>query len=423
MSAGSKGKSGTRVFKKSSANGKITTYLGKRDYVDHKTHIDPIDGVVLLDPDYLKDRKVFARLVAIFRYGREELDVLGLKFRKELFLSQRQIYPPLPENERPLTRLQTSLTKKLGDKAYPFVFELTKNSPFSVCLQPAQSDIDRKPCGVEYSLHTFIGDHINEVPSKRRSVELAVRKVSYAPRRKGVQPSAEVFKEFLFSKAPLRLEATLDKDVYHHGETISVNVHVSNQSSKTVKRVTVTVFQFADIQLFETGSFKSDVAKYEATSESDGMPVRQNQVLTKVFKVKPVLENNKNLEKRGLALDGKLKHEDTNLASSTSDRSDVLSDEELGITVKYKVEVKVELTEILSSSLSVELPFVLSQPPPPAPEPVMKPESGNEQEVLDPNLIKFDTSGAAPMYTDEDLLFEDFTRMCVKGTEGQGTET
>lgn len=31
-----------RVFKKSSPNGKITVYLGKRDFVDHITHVDPI---------------------------------------------------------------------------------------------------------------------------------------------------------------------------------------------------------------------------------------------------------------------------------------------------------------------------------------------------------------------------------------------
>lgn len=31
-----------RVFKKSSPNGKITVYLGKRDFVDHLNHIDPI---------------------------------------------------------------------------------------------------------------------------------------------------------------------------------------------------------------------------------------------------------------------------------------------------------------------------------------------------------------------------------------------
>jgi hypothetical protein len=37
------------------------------------------DGVVLVDPEYLKDRRVFGHVLAAFRYGREDLDVLGKK--------------------------------------------------------------------------------------------------------------------------------------------------------------------------------------------------------------------------------------------------------------------------------------------------------------------------------------------------------
>ena len=66
-----------RVFKKGSPNGKITVYLGRRDFVDHVSHVDPIDGVVLVDPEYLNGRKVFGHVLAAFRYGREDLDVLG----------------------------------------------------------------------------------------------------------------------------------------------------------------------------------------------------------------------------------------------------------------------------------------------------------------------------------------------------------
>lgn len=43
--------------------------------------------------------------------------------------------------------------------------------------------------------------------------------------------------------------------------------------------------------------------------------VAPSSTFCKVFTVTPFLANNR--EKRGLALDGKLKHEDTNLASST----------------------------------------------------------------------------------------------------------
>lgn len=65
--------------------------MGKRDFVDHITNVDPIDGVVLIDPDYVKERKVFGNVLAAFRYGREDLDVLGLTFRKDLYLAQEQV--------------------------------------------------------------------------------------------------------------------------------------------------------------------------------------------------------------------------------------------------------------------------------------------------------------------------------------------
>jgi len=80
---------------------------------------------VLVDPDYLKDRKVFSHVLAAFRYGREDLDVLGLAFRKDLFLATQQVYPPPNvDNTKPLTRLQERLIKKLGANAYPFYFEV-----------------------------------------------------------------------------------------------------------------------------------------------------------------------------------------------------------------------------------------------------------------------------------------------------------
>ena len=87
-------------------------------------YISPVDGVVLVDPEYLKDRKVFAHVLAAFRYGREDLDVLGLTFRKDLYLSSMQVYPPLKEHQKPLTRLQERLIKKLGPNAYPFYFDV-----------------------------------------------------------------------------------------------------------------------------------------------------------------------------------------------------------------------------------------------------------------------------------------------------------
>ncbi|CAH1960665.1 unnamed protein product [Acanthoscelides obtectus] len=254
-----------RVFKKSSPNGKITVYLGKRDFVDHISHVDPIDGVVLIDPDYVKDRKVFGHVLAAFRYGREDLDVLGLTFRKDLYLAAEQIYPQdnTAQAKRPLTRLQERLIKKLGPNAYPFYFELPPHCPASVTLQPAPGDTG-KPCGVDYELKAFVGETQDDKPHKRNSVRLAIRKIMYAPSKQGEQPSIEVSKEFMMSPNRLYLEASLDKELYHHGESIAVNVHIANNSNRTVKKIKVSVRQFADICLFSTAQYKCTVAETES---------------------------------------------------------------------------------------------------------------------------------------------------------------
>ncbi|XP_050098193.1 beta-arrestin-1 isoform X2 [Anopheles aquasalis] len=430
---GSSKKQATRVFKKSSSNGKITVYLGKRDFVDHITHVDPIDGVVLIDPDYVKDRKVFGHVLAAFRYGREDLDVLGLTFRKDLYLASEQIYPPL-ETDRPLTRLQERLIRKLGANAYPFYFEVPPHCPASVSLQPAPGDTG-KPCGVDYELKAFVGESQEDKPHKRNSVRLAIRKIMYAPSKLGEQPSIEVSKEYILKPNKIHLEASLDKELYHHGESLSVNVHIANNSSKTVKKIKVSVRQFADICLFSTAQYKCTVAEVES---EDGCQVAPGFTLSKVFTLTPLLANNK--DKWGLALDGQLKHEDTNLASSTL-IADPSQRENLGIIVQYKVKVKLCITP-LGGDLVAELPFILMHPKPDDDEPVIGDRSpgrtvnsadrkhsypaghdagsnsnngdANASKEDGPNLIQLDGDDNGP---DDDIIFEDFARLRLKGAE------
>ncbi|XP_068627058.1 arrestin red cell [Battus philenor] len=399
----------TRVFKKSSPNGKITVYLGKRDFVDHITHVDPIDGVVLIDPEYVKERKVFGHVLAAFRYGREDLDVLGLTFRKDLYLAAEQIYPATSSAKRPLTRLQERLVRKLGPAAHPFYFELPPHCPASVTLQPAPGDTG-KPCGVDYELKAFVADSQDDKPHKRNSVRLAIRKIMYAPSKQGEQPSVEVSKEFMMSPNKLYLEASLDKELYHHGENIAVNVHIANNSNRSVKRIKVSVRQFADICLFSTAQYKCTVA--EAESE-EGCPVGPGFTLSKVFTLTPLLANNK--DKWGLALDGQLKHEDTNLASSTL-IADPSQRENLGIIVQYKVKVKLCLGP-LGGDLSAELPFILMHPKPEEEAPRSAPEPAPHQ---DHDLIQLDPHpDENGQEQDDDIIFEDFARLRLKGADSE----
>ncbi|XP_031565006.1 beta-arrestin-1-like isoform X2 [Actinia tenebrosa] len=365
-------------------------------------------------------KKVYAHVLAAFRYGREDLDVLGLTFRKDLFLATVQVYPPKPEDQKPMTRLQERLLKKLGSNAYPFKFDLPPGSPSSVTLQPAPGDTG-KPCGVDYELKTYVSESAEEKPHKRDTVRLAIRKLTYAPERPQPQPFAEAEKDFMMSSYPLHVEASLDKGLYYHGETIAVNIHVSNRSSKTCKKVKITVRQFADICLFSTAQYKCPVAVLES---EDGFPVGQSGTLSKVYCLTPLLDDNR--DKRGLALDGKLKHEDTNLASSTTLDPNIPK-ENLGIIVQYKVKVRIIVA--YGGDLTLELPFMLTHPKPieeptPPPTPSKPPneqaaaggENSEASAAIDHNLIDFDTDGP-DKHDKDDLIFEDFARLRLKGTD------
>uniref|UniRef100_A0A7N6FEH2 Arrestin C-terminal-like domain-containing protein n=1 Tax=Anabas testudineus TaxID=64144 RepID=A0A7N6FEH2_ANATE len=305
--------------------------LGKRDFVDHQDYVDPVDGVLLVDPEYLKDRRVFVTLTCAFRYGREDLDVLGLSFRKNLYVSTVQAFPPLQEEQKPLSHLQGRLIKKLGKHAYPFSFIIPQNLPCSVTLQPGPEDTG-KACGVDYELRAFCAKTVEEKIHQRNSVNLVIRKVQYAPEKPGPQPMAETSRNFLMSDRSLHLEVSLDKELYYHGEPINVNVHVNNNSTKTVKKVKISVRQYADICLFSTAQYKCPVAQIEADDQ-----VSPSSTSCQVYTLIPTLGTNR--EKRGLALNGKIKHEDTNLASSTIVKEET-NKEMMGILVSYRVRVK-----------------------------------------------------------------------------------
>uniref|UniRef100_A0AAY5L4U6 Arrestin beta 2 n=1 Tax=Esox lucius TaxID=8010 RepID=A0AAY5L4U6_ESOLU len=312
---------------------------------------------------------VFVTLTCAFRYGREDLDVLGLSFRKDLYISTFQAFPALPaEESKPLSRLQERLLKKLGQHAHPFNFTIPQNLPCSVTLQPGPEDTG-KACGVDFEVRAFCAKTVEEKIHKRNSVRLVIRKVQYAPEKPGPQPMVETTRSFLMSDRSLHLEASLDKELYYHGEPISVNVHVTNNSTKTVKRIKTSVQQVTDVVLYRCDTYKKSVGR-----ACDRDQVSPSSTFCKVYTLTPTLTNNR--EKRGLALDGKLKHEDTNLASSTIVK-DVSNKEVLGILVSYRVKVKLVVSRggYVLMDVAVELPFVLMHPKP-SDQPTSRPQSG-----------------------------------------------
>ncbi|NXC97647.1 ARRS protein, partial [Certhia familiaris] len=346
------------VFRKSTRDKALTIYLGKRDFIDNIGNVEPVgkstrlcaalpalspayplliltfpflsDGVVLVDPAIIKGKKVFVSLTCMFRYGREDIDVIGLTFRRDLFFSRVQVYPPTDKPES-LTLLQESLLKKLGKNAYPFFFTFPDYLPCSVCLQPAPRDVD-KTCGVDFEVKAFSTENVEERIHRRNSARLLIRKVQYAPEKPGPQPCAETTWKFFMSNKPLHLKACLSKEVYYHGEPIPVTVTINNSTEKTVKKIKVQVEQVANVVLYTSDFYTKVVAAEEAQEK-----VQPNSSLTKTLTLLPLLANNR--ETREIALDGKLKDEDTNLASSTIIKEGI-DKTMMGILVSYKIKVK-----------------------------------------------------------------------------------
>ncbi|XP_018410246.1 PREDICTED: arrestin-C [Nanorana parkeri] len=353
---------GSKVFKKTSPDGKLSIYLAKRDFVDHVESVEPVDGMILIDPEYQKEKKVFVILTCAFRYGRDDMELIGLCFRKDLYVQSCQVYPPLPADKKPLTPLQEKLKAKLGVNSFPFCFTMVKNLPCSVTLQPGPED-SGKACGVDFEVKGFWGNDVEEKVSKKNAARLIIRKVQYAPESTGPGPHAEITRQFMMSDRPLQLEASLNKEIHYHGDPITVNVKINNSTNKIVKKIKITVEQVTDVVLYSLDKYTKIVCSDEMNDT-----VAANSAFTRSYQVTPLLANN--TEKRGLALDGKLKHGDTNLASSTVLRPG-MDKEVLGILVSYKVRVNLMasrggiLGDLISSDVAVELPLVLMHPKPP----------------------------------------------------------
>merc|ERR1719481_640737 len=211
-----------------------------------------------------------------------------------------------------------------------------------------------EPCGVEFYVRGVVQDESDQ--NRRSSVNLAIRKIQFAPTRPGRQPSTTVRKDFLFSPGELELEVTLDRQLYHHGDDIKVSFAVKNNSNKTVKRINVSVVQCIDIAMFTGGHHTARITQMET---AEGCPIGPGSTLQKEVLLSPT---SKAHIRTGVALDGRLKGDDTSLASST-----LLADENnrdiFGLVISYAVKIKLFLGAI-GGDLTAELPFVLMHPRP-----------------------------------------------------------
>ncbi|XP_021439540.1 arrestin-C isoform X1 [Oncorhynchus mykiss] len=352
-----------KIYKKTSGNGSIALYLGKRDFVDHVEAVDIVDGVIKVDPAELEGRKVWVYLACSFRYGSDDLDLIGMNYRKDIWIQRQQIYPVVgtkPAN----TPMQEALLKKCEDQGHAFTFNIDTNLPCSVGLQPAPEDVG-KACGVDYEVKAYIAneaDDPDEKINKKDTCRLIIRKIQFAPGTIPAGPQADISKNFMMSDKLVHLEASIEKELYFHGDPIPVKVKINNETAKVVKKIKITIDQTTEVLLYQADKYTKTVLNEEFAEE-----VKGESTLEKTFTVIPLLSNNK--EKRGLAVDGRLKDEDTNLASTTLIRPGMDKGMQ-GILVAYKIKVNLLVSSggllggLTASDVGVELPLVLMSPKP-----------------------------------------------------------
>ncbi|EDW00159.1 uncharacterized protein LOC6565162 [Drosophila grimshawi] len=164
-----------RVYKKTSPNCVLTLYLPTREMILTDNNPSVLRGIVFVDPKAIQGYRVYAQLTLTFRYGREDEEVMGLRFCNEAIMSLHQIWPRLEEPSRDsLSPLQEALLRRLGDGAHPFTLSLTAQAPPSVQLVPAKRYYGA-PIGTSYDVRCFIADKTDEKFHRRAAVKMSVR--------------------------------------------------------------------------------------------------------------------------------------------------------------------------------------------------------------------------------------------------------
>lgn len=65
---------------------------------------------------------VFVYLACAFRYGSDDLDVMGLSFRRDIWIQRVQVYPPT--GDPPKSEMVDFLMKKVGEQGHAFSFQV-----------------------------------------------------------------------------------------------------------------------------------------------------------------------------------------------------------------------------------------------------------------------------------------------------------
>eukprot|EP00094_Tigriopus_californicus_P001097 TCALIF_01062-PA protein Name:"Similar to Arrestin homolog (Heliothis virescens)" AED:0.08 eAED:0.08 QI:0/0/0.33/0.33/1/1/3/778/306 len=196
----------------------------------------------------------------ISRYGREDEELMGLRFCNEIVIAAEQIYPsPVEEICRNKSK---PMTNHEGYMAVPVVIDMGISAPPSVRLLPCRP-YNGAPIGTTYEVQLFAGKSPEELPRKRKMVQMSLRLYERLPRTLPPRSVVTVEKNYIFSENNLYCQAKLDNGVYSESDEILLNLLIKRPGGHGVKKLKVAIIQQVGVAMFSTGNFKNVVGTFQ----------------------------------------------------------------------------------------------------------------------------------------------------------------
>ena len=118
-------------------------------------------------------------------------------------------------------------------------------------MENSHSHDDLLP-GTSYLVQLFANTTPDELPKRRKMVQMSLRLYETLPKEIPPCPNMIVQKNFVFSDKPLTISAKLDKGIYTQGEEIRLVLYIERKDKQAhgVRKVKATAFQQVNFSLF-----------------------------------------------------------------------------------------------------------------------------------------------------------------------------
>ncbi|KAI9563806.1 hypothetical protein GHT06_011272 [Daphnia sinensis] len=338
----------TNLMKKLSPSGDITLYIAQREYVDHYKSVDPIDGVVIVPISKAHGHRLFVEIQLHFRYGAEAEEFSNIPFKKMVVVASQELFPlGNGPNQIPhvFTSWQTALCKKMANMQgiCPFKLEFPQGSPPSLVVA-GPAGVSGEPCGLTYQVVAYFCTDPTLPLVKKNTVGFNVRvtqetlpvplleQLSLAP---STRPATLVQRQFLLSPGKMQIEMCLDRAVVYYGEKLSMHVQITNNSSRTIRKIKCKLYQVSQLS-FATGERRAPLYCMETT---EGCPIPPGATLQRTYTLMTKLQPHRTNE--NLVFEASTNRGEVERLSATTIFPYTDPKEGFAILVSYEAKIKV----------------------------------------------------------------------------------